>query len=279
MTDRAADFLALHVPGTPLLLPNPWDAGSARLLAGMGFDALATTSAGFAGTHGRTDGNVTRDEALAHAEAVVGAVDVPVSADLENGLADDPDGVAETMRMAVEVGLAGCSVEDWDPIAHQLYAPQVAAERVAAAAQAAHNGERRLVLTARADGHLHGRRDPEDLDDTIRRLQAYDEAGADVLYAPGVNSVEGIRRIVESVSRPVNVLALADAPPVGRLAELGVARVSTGSGLFWAAMGGLASAAEELRDRGTYAFWSGAAPGRAAAVAAFLDREPAPRHS
>ena len=130
MTDRAADFLALHVPGTPLLLPNPWDAGSARLLAGMGFHALATTSAGFAGTHGRTDGNVTRDEALGHAAAVVGAVDVPVSADLENGLADDPDGVAETVRMAVDVGLAGCSVEDWDPIAHELYAPQVAAERV-----------------------------------------------------------------------------------------------------------------------------------------------------
>ena len=279
MTDRAADFLTLHVPGTPLLLPNPWDAGSARLLAGMGFHALATTSAGFAGTHGRTDGNVTRDEALGHAAAVVGAVDVPVSADLENGLADDPDGVAETVRMAVDVGLAGCSVEDWDPTAHQLYAPQVAAERVAAAAQSAHGGERRLVLTARADGHIHGNRDPEDLDDTIRRLQAYDEAGADVLYAPGVNSVEGIRRIVESVSRPVNVLALADAPPVSRLAELGVARVSTGSGLFWAAMGGLAGAAEELRDRGTYAFWSGAARGRAAASAAFLDGDRAPRHS
>lgn len=279
MTDRAADFLALHVPGTPLLLPNPWDAGSARLLAGMGFLALATTSAGLAGTHGRTDGNVTRDEALAHAAAVVAAVDVPVSADLENGLADDSDGVAETVRMALDVGLAGCSVEDWDPIAYEPYAPQVAAERVAAAAQAAHNGEHRLILTARADGHIHGRQDPEDLDDTIRRLQAYDEAGADVLYAPGVNSVEGIRRIVESVSRPVNVLALADAPPVSRLAELGVARVSTGSGLFWAAMGGLASAAEELRDRGTYAFWSGAATGRAAAAAAFLDDERAPLHS
>ena len=276
MTDRAADFLALHVPGTPLLLPNPWDAGSARLLAGMGFRALATTSAGFAGTHGRTDGNVTRAEALAHAATVVGVVDVPVSADLENGLADDPAGVAETVRMALEVGLAGCSVEDWDPSARELYAPQVAAERIAAAAQAAHGGERRLVLTARADGHIHGRREPEDLEDTIRRLQAYDEAGADVLYAPGVNSVEGIRRIVESVSRPVNVLALADAPPVSRLAELGVARVSTGSGLFWAAMGGLASAAGELRDRGTYAFWSGAAPGRAAAAAAFVDGERPP---
>ena len=135
------------------------------------------------------------------------------------------------------------------------------------------------MLTARADGHIHGRRDPEDLDDTIRRLRAYEQAGADVLYAPGVNSVDGIRRIVEAVSRPVNVLALADAPPVARLAELGVARVSTGSGLFWAAMGGLAGAAEELRDRGTYAFWSGAARGRAAASTAFLDGDRAPRHS
>jgi 2-methylisocitrate lyase-like PEP mutase family enzyme len=273
MADRAAKFLALHVPGTPLLLPNPWDVGSARLLAGMGFLALATTSAGFAGTHGRTDGNVSPDEALAHAASIVGAVDVPVSADLENGFADDPVGVAETVRRAVVAGLAGCSVEDWDPIAHDLYAPDLAAERVAAAAEAAHRGDRHVVLTARADGHIHGRRDPEDLDETIRRLQAYDEAGADVLYAPGVNSVDGIRRIVESVSRPVNVLALADAPPVPRLGELGVARVSTGSGLFWAAMGGLAGAAEELRDRGTYAFWSGAAPGRAAAATAFVDGE------
>ncbi len=270
MADRAADFLALHVPGSPLLLPNPWDAGSARLLAGMGFRALATTSAGFAGTQGRTDGNVGRDEALAHAAAVVAAVDVPVSADLENGFADDAAGVAETVRLAVAAGLAGCSVEDWDPTSRQLYAPEVAAERVAAAAEAAHRGGSRLVLTARADGHLHGRTEPGDLDDTVRRLQAYEHAGADVLYAPGVNSVDGIRRIVESVSRPVNVLALADAPPVARLAELGVARVSTGSGLFWAAMGGLASAAEELRDRGTYAFWAGAAPGRAAGATAFV---------
>ena len=213
MTDRAADFLALHVPGSPLLLPNPWDVGSARVLAGMGFVALATTSAGFAGTHGRTDGNVTRDEALAHAATIVGAVDLPVSADLENGFADDPDGVAETVRLAIDAGLAGCSVEDWNPVAHELYAPEAAAERVAAAAEAAHDGDRRLVLTARADGHIHGRRDPEDLDDTIRRLRAYEQAGADVLYAPGVNSVDGIRRIVEAVSRPVNVLALADAPP------------------------------------------------------------------
>jgi 2-methylisocitrate lyase-like PEP mutase family enzyme len=277
MNDRATDFLALHVPGEPLLMPNPWDAGSARMLAAMGFRALATTSAGFAGTHGRTDGNMTRDEALTHAATLVSAVDVPVSADLENGLGDDPAEVAETIRLAVESGVAGCSVEDWDPSRHELYAAGDAAERVAAAAEAAHGGNRRIVLTARADGHVHGRRDPEDLDDTIRRLQAYEQAGADVLYAPGVNSVDGIRRIVGAVSRPVNVLAMPDAPPVRRLAELGVARVSTGSGFYWAAMGGLAAAAEELRDSGTYAFWADARDGRAAAAAAFTDGERAPR--
>jgi 2-methylisocitrate lyase-like PEP mutase family enzyme len=278
MNDRAIDFLALHVPGEPLLMPNPWDAGSARMLAAMGFRALATTSAGFAGTHGRTDGNMTRDEALTHAATLVSAVDVPVSADLENGLGDDPAEVAETIRLAVESGVAGCSVEDWDPSRHELYAAGDAAERVAAAAEAAHGGNRRIVLTARADGHVHGRRDPEDLDDTIRRLQAYEQAGADVLYAPGVNSVEGIRRIVGAVTRPVNVLGMPDAPPVRRLAELGVARVSTGSGFYWAAMGALAAAAEELRDSGTYAFWADARAGRAAAATAFTDGERAPRH-
>jgi 2-methylisocitrate lyase-like PEP mutase family enzyme len=279
MSDPATDFLALHVPGAPLLMLNPWDTGSARMLAGMGFRALATTSAGFAGTQGRTDGNVTRDEALAHAASLVSAVDVPVSADLENGFGDDPDHVAETIRRAIETGLAGCSVEDWDPTNQRLYAPEVAVGRVAAAAEAAHGGDRRIVLTARADGHFHGRRDPEDLHDTIARLQAYEKAGADVLYAPGVNSVEGIRRIVDAVSRPVNVLAMPDAPPVTRLAELGVGRVSTGSGFYWAAMGGLARAAEELRESGTYAFWTDARAGRAAGAAAFTDGERAPRRS
>ena len=278
MTDRATDFLALHVPGTPLLMPNPWDAGSARLLAAMGFRALATTSAGFAGTHGRTDGNVTRDEALAHAAALVSAVEIPVSADLENGFGDDPAEVAETIRLAAESGLAGCSVEDWNPTERASYATGEAAERVAAAVEAAHSGARRIVLTARADGHIHGRREPEDLDDTITRLQAYEQAGADVLYAPGVNSIDGIRRIVDAVSQPVNVLAMADTPPVRRLAELGVARVSTGSGFYWAAMGGLAGAAEELRDSGTYAFWAEAGAGRAAAATAFAESERAARH-
>ena len=271
LPDRADAFLALHVAGTPLLLPNPWDAGSARLLQALGFRALATTSGGFAGARGRTDGSVTRDEALAHSREIVDAVEVPVSADLENGFSDDPAGVAETVRLAGGAGLAGCSVEDWDPVRQETYAFDLAVERVAAAAEAAHTGPHRLVLTARADAHFHGARDPEDLDDTIRRLQAYERAGADVLYAPAVSSENGIRCILDAVSLPVNVLALRDTPPVDRLAELGVARISTGSGLFWAAMGGLVSAASELRDAGTYAFWDSVAPARRAAAQAYTD--------
>lgn len=268
--DQAAPFLALHTPGSPLLMPNPWDAGSARVLEGMGFRALATTSGGFAGARGRADGSVVRDEALGHAAEIAAAVGVPVSADLENCFADEPEGVAETVRLAADSGLAGCSIEDWDPVREMTYAPELAAARVAAAAEAAHDGPRRLVLTARADAHIHGARDPEDLDDTLRRLRAYQDAGADVVYAPGVDSVEGIRRILDAVSCPVNVLALAETPPVSTLADLGVARVSTGSGFFWAAMGGLVAAAEELRDRGTYAFWAGAGAGRSVAAPTFV---------
>ena len=174
-------FLDLHRPGHPLLLPNPWDAGSARILAALGFQALATTSSGFAATLGRPDGSVTRDEALDHAAAVVAAVDVPVSADLENGFADDPSGVADTVTRARATGLAGCSIEDStgrddDPIYHAA----LAAERVAAAVQAAGDD---FVITARAENHLHGR---DDLADTIARLQSFQDAGAHVLYAPGV---------------------------------------------------------------------------------------------
>jgi 2-methylisocitrate lyase-like PEP mutase family enzyme len=273
--ERRRAFRALHVPGRPLVLPNPWDAGSARLLEALGYAALATTSGGFAGTRGRPDGAVTRDEALGHAAAVVAAVRVPVSADLENGFGDDPEAVAETVRLAAGTGLAGCSVEDWDPRREETYAPGLAAERVAAAAEAAHasSGRGRLVLTARADAHIHGAREVKELDDTIARLVAYEAAGADVLYAPGVHSENGIRRIVEAVSRPVNVLALAAAPPVDRLARLGVARVSTGSGLYWAAMAGLVAAATELRDSGTVTFWGGVGPARAAAATAFTVRE------
>ncbi len=264
--DRCTRFRQLHISGQPLLMANPWDAGSARVLESMGFVALGTTSQGFAGTVGRRDGGVERDEALGHAAAILAAVDVPVSADLEGGFATDAAGVAETVRLAAELGLAGCSIEDYDSTHDVTYAVDEAAERVAAAAEAAHAGARRLVLTARADGHLHG---SGDLDDTIARLQAFEDAGADVLYAPAVSTEDGIRRILDAVSLPVNVLALPDAPGVRRLAELGVARVSVGSGFYWAAMGELVAAGRELLESGTYRFWESASRGAGAGGSAF----------
>ena len=203
---------------------------------GLGFLALATTSAGFAGTVGRLDGRVTRDEALGHAEQIVAAVGVPVSADLESCFGSDASGVAETVRLAAAAGLAGCSIEDYDRDTGGLFSMEAAAERVAAAAEAAHAGPDPLVLTARADGALHGL---EGLDDTIARLGAFEAAGADVLYAPGVSKIADLRRLLSAVSLPVNVLALPDAPSVAALAALGVARVSVGSGFFLAAMGAL----------------------------------------
>src|SRR5215469_16912973 len=217
--DKAQRFLALHRPGEPLLMPNPWDLGSARLLASLGFEALATTSSGFAATLGRNDGSVTRDEAMVHAAVIVAATDLPVSADLENAYADDPAGAAETMRLAIEVGLAGASIEDFagEP-GTGIYDIGQAAERVAAAAEAAHGGGVHLVLTGRAENFIRGN---PDLADTIERLQAYQEAGADVLYAPGLSTADEIRAVVESVDRPVNVLARAGAPTVSELAELG----------------------------------------------------------
>jgi 2-methylisocitrate lyase-like PEP mutase family enzyme len=259
-------FLDLHQPGNPLLIPNPWDAGSASILTSLGFRALATTSSGFAATLGRPDYGITREEALSHAAAIVAAVDVPVSADLENGFADDPAGVAETVRGAVAVGLAGCSIEDStgrddDPI----YDIELAVERIAAAAEAAGDG---FVITARAENYLHGR---PDLDDTIARLQRFQAAGAHVLYAPALTTAEQIRAVVSSLDRPVNVLALAAAPPVAELAELGVARISVGGAFAFAAFGALVEAGRELLEQGTYGFWSGAKVGRQAAGAAFAD--------
>jgi 2-methylisocitrate lyase-like PEP mutase family enzyme len=251
------DFLALHRPGAPLLMPNPWDAGSARILAALGFQALATTSSGFAATLGRFDGSVTRDEALAHAAAIAEAVDVPVSADLENCFADDPDGVAETVRRAVATGLAGCSVEDATGRDDEpIYDAALAAERVAAAVDAA--GEQ-FVITARAENFLHGRRD---LADTIARLQSFQEAGAHVLYAPGLTTADDIRAVVTSLDRPVNVLALATAPGVAELADLGVARISVGGAFAFAALGALAEAGRELLEQGSYGFWQRATAGR-----------------
>jgi 2-methylisocitrate lyase-like PEP mutase family enzyme len=255
--DRAKRFLALHEGEKPLLLPNPWDRGSAKLLASLGFEALATTSSGAAATLGRLDGGMTLEEAIASAAEIVEATDLPVSADLENGFADDPEGVAETVRLALAAGLAGASIEDYRGGEEaRLYDIGHAAERVAAAVEAAHDGPARLVLTARAENHLRG---VDDLEDTIARLQAYQEAGADVLYAPGLRSLDDIRRVVSSVERPVNVLAFPGVPSVPELAAVGVRRVSVGGAFAFAALGATVEAARELLDDGTYGYlkWTG----------------------
>ena len=198
-TDKAARFLELHRQQDPLLLANAWDVGSAKLLASLGYQALATTSSGYAASLGRLDYGVTREESLAHAAALVAATDVPVSADLEECFAVDSAGVAETVRLALDVGLAGCSIEDWDPREQRLYDVREAAERVAAAAEAAHAGEVRLVLTARAENYLRGN---PDLNDTVARLQAYQDAGADVLYAPGLDRPEELGELLAAVRAP-----------------------------------------------------------------------------
>lgn len=266
-TEKAATFLALHSSDTPLLMPNPWDRGSAKLLQSLGFAALATTSSGFAATLGQLDGSVTQQQAIDHAAWIAAGTDLPVSADLEDCFAADPAGVAQTIRLALAAGLAGCSVEDFTRRADDpIYDRAQAAERVAAAAQIAHEGPVHLVLTARAENYLHGR---HDLADTIARLQSYSEAGADVLFAPGVVEPGELRQLVAAVDRPVNALALANAPSVAELAEIGVRRISVGGAFAFAALGALAQAARELLDQGSYGYWEQTRAGGAAARAAF----------
>jgi len=266
-SQRAEAFLALHESERPLLLPNPWDAGSAVLLAAAGFKALATTRSGFAATLARLDGSVTRDEALTHARAIARAVELPISADLENGFAHEPAAVAETVQKAIEAGLAGCSIEDFSGREDApIYELERAAERIAAAAEAAHSAGAQLVLTARAENYLHGR---PDLEDTIARLSAYEQAGADVLYAPGLRALDEISELVAALERPVNVLALPGAPSVAELAAVGVRRVSVGGAFAFAALGAAVQAAEELSSAGTYGFWEHARVGATAAREAF----------
>ena len=264
--EKAGRFMTLHRQTSPLVLANAWDAGSAKLLASLGFNALASTSSGYAATLGRPDYGVSRDEAVAHAEALVEATDLPVSADFEDGFAADPAGVAETVRLALEVGLAGCSVEDWCAADGRLYDAKAAAERVAAAAEAAHAGPVHLVLTARAENYLRGN---PDLRDTVARLQAYQEAGADVLYAPALDRPEDLRELIASVDLPVNVLARPGAPSVAELTALGVKRVSVGGAFAFAALGAVVQAAEELLSEGTYHFTEMAVAGAKASRAAF----------
>ena len=227
-------------------MPNAWDAGSARLLAAMGFAALATTSSGHAASLGRVDQNVTLDELLAHVLALAAATDLPLSVDAERCFADDPAGVAETVEGIAAAGAAGCSIEDYDPRTGTIDPIEVAVPRVAAAASAA--SRHGLVLTARAENHLYGL---GDLDDTIARLCAYRDAGAEVVYAPGLVDRSAIGRLVEAVQLPLNVLVLRNGPSVPDLAALGVRRVSTGGGLTRAAYGALVAAGRELQETGT----------------------------
>lgn len=252
-------FRALHERDGAFFIPNPWDAGTARILTALGFEALTTTSAGLAWSLGRRDGSrlITRDETLANAREIVEATDLPVAADLENGYGDAPETVAETIRMAGEAGLVGGSIEDatGDP-SGPIYCIEHAVARVEAAVEAARALPHPFVLVGRAENYLHGN---PDLADTIRRLQAFEVAGADALFAPGVTSRDDIRAICSSVSKPVNVvlgyLPAADRPAsIAELAELGVRRVSLGSVLSRAALGAFVNAARELKEQGTFGF-------------------------
>jgi 2-methylisocitrate lyase-like PEP mutase family enzyme len=254
-TSRRARFRQLHERGT-FVMPNPWDIGSARILASMGFPALATTSLGHAASLGKVDQTVTRDELLTHVAAIAAVVEVPLNVDAERCFADDPAGVAETVSLLAEAGAAGCSIEDYDPARAAIDDIPVAAERVAAAADAAHRHG--MLLTARAENALYG---IGDIDDTITRLRAYRDAGADVLYAPRLTDAQQIRQVVGATDAPVNVLAMRHGPPIPALAELGVRRVSTGGPLARAAYGALRRAAEELLGPGTSTYQDGALTG------------------
>ena len=244
--EKAEAFQALHL-GEPFVIPNPWDAGSARVLAALGFEALATTSSGFAFTLGRLDGVVTLDEVAEHVAELDRATALPVSADLENGYGADPESAAEAVRRAAVAGAVGGSIEDWDPAGH-LYELPHAVERIAAAVEAARSLDFPFLLTARAENHIRGN---PDLNDTIRRLQAFEEAGADALYAPGLASVEEIRAVSSAVSRPVNVLARPGLT-FREIADAGAQRVSVGGSLTWTAVNAFAAAARDIRERGDF---------------------------
>lgn len=253
--DRRRRFRALHESGL-FVMPNAWDAGSARLLAWSGFDAIATTSLGHAASLGRLDQSVTLAELLDHVTALAAAVDIPLSVDSERCFADTPDGVGATVEQLADAGASGCSIEDYDPAHGAIDPVDVAAERVAAAVEAAHRHG--MVLTARAENHLYG---IDDLDDTIDRLRAYRRAGADVVYAPRLVEASDMRRIVEEVDAPVNVLAMRSTPPVGVLRDAGVRRVSTGGWLARAAYGAVVAAAQELQTAGTSTYLDAAIGG------------------
>ena len=245
---RRARFRELHQREELFVMPNPWDIASARLLEICGAQALATTSAGFAWSLGKLDQQVSRTELVAHVEELVGSTTVPLNVDSERCFPEQPGGVTETVRLLAQAGAAGCSIEDYDPDEGKVIGVGLAVERVAEAAAAAHATSPPMLLTARAENHLYG---VGDLDDTIARLVAYRDAGADVVYAPGLTDLEEIAALVDAVGVPVNVLALAAGPPVPELARVGVRRVSTGGLLASAAYGALVRGAEELLGPGT----------------------------
>ena len=247
MSTRAR-FRELHAREQLFVMPNPWDVGSARLLASLGFEALATTSAGLAWSLGKLDQAVTRDELVAHVSSLAAATELPLNVDSERCYPDDPGGVAETVALLADAGAAGFSIEDYDPATGRVDDVEVAAERVAVAAQAAHGLADPMVLTGRAENHIRG---VDDLDDTIARLIAYRDAGADAVYAPGLHELGQVAAVVEAVGVPVNVLALRTGPTVAELESVGVRRVSTGGSLAAAAYGALLEGARELRADGT----------------------------
>lgn len=251
--EKGAAFRALHHRDRAFLIPNPWDVGTARLLQMLGFEALATTSAGFAFSIGKPDGAVDGETMLKHAAALAGATDLPVSADLESGYAEEPKRVAETVRRAAGVGLAGCSIEDVGTHDGKPYELALAAERIRAAAEAARALAFPFMLTARAENYIVGR---PDLADTIARLQAFQEAGADVLFAPGLKTKQDIQAVVRAVDRPVNVIMGLQGVQLSlaELSELGVKRVSIGSALSRAALAAFLRAAREMQEQGTFNF-------------------------
>jgi 2-methylisocitrate lyase-like PEP mutase family enzyme len=251
---KAETFRALHA-GEPFVIPNPWDVGSARVLAALGFKALATTSSGFAFTLGRLDGRVTLDEVIEHTAALARATDLPVSVDLENGYGPDPESPSLAITRVAEAGAVGGSIEDYDP-AGRIYDLRHAVERVKAAAEAAGSVGFTFTLTARAENHIRGN---PDLADTIGRLQAFDEAGADVLYAPGLQTAEEVEAVCRAVSKPVNVLA-RPGMALEEIAAAGAQRVSVGGAFTWVAVRAMADAAEAIRDTGDFSSLRAAPP-------------------
>jgi 2-methylisocitrate lyase-like PEP mutase family enzyme len=252
--EKGRTFRALHARDSAFIIPNPWDAGTARLLAQLGFEALATTSAGYAFSAGRPDNTIDRDQMLAYVSAIAAATELPISADLENGFGDSPEIVAETIGLAAAAGAVGGSIEDMSrQPGRPIYEREYAVERVRAAAETARNLSFHFTLTARAENYLVGR---SDLKDTITRLQTYQEAGADVLYAPGITSRDDLAAIIASVDRPVNVVMGLEGVQLSlaELSAIGVKRVSVGSALSRAALGAFLRAAREMREHGTFTF-------------------------